>query len=483
MRDPERALLATLRQAVACGGDDGRHPGDAARAADRRRVRCGRTDEFDVDLSSAVDLRSCFLLPPMPDVDLLDPNSVRLALSDLDDARVSKDPSQSGSFADRLARDSAPPASCRPARRASSRPEPTSIAPTTEDGATELAIAYVAGRWRCGFVAILREQRDRGYQGHGVNPDELPLPLGSPSTIERAVTTKRPSTELPASPVQDQLSRMLAHAVDDRGRARRGRGARRGGDRGRRLAPRLPAMRRPASSSRSSAWRSVVPTSGSAAADGDGPFRRAPRGAPRCSSAPGCRTSGSTSAGSTGTRRRPRSNTQNGWDVATTAGNIGAAYLIAYAVGQFMASQLGTRLGARTNVLVGMGVSVASGDRNGRVVVAVGLRRDDERARHRTGDRLVRQRRHDGELVPQHERGRVMGWWSTNFTVGSIATGFASRSCSEISAAAAALAALLLGAASSRPSGSRSGSCSATVPRTSGSRRSTIGPPSSTSRS
>src|SRR5262245_5647611 len=46
-----------------------------------------------------------------------------------------------------------------------------------------------------------------------------------------------------------------------------------------------------------------------------------------------------------------------GWD-ATTLSNIWAAYLIAYAVGQFLASGMGTKLGPRRNVLLGMGISI-----------------------------------------------------------------------------------------------------------------------------
>ena len=57
-------------------------------------------DEFDIDLDSAVDLdplaRRGADVTAATDVDMLDPDSIRLALSDLDDERVSKDPTQSG---------------------------------------------------------------------------------------------------------------------------------------------------------------------------------------------------------------------------------------------------------------------------------------------------------------------------------------------------------------------------------------------------
>src|SRR5262249_10095079 len=41
-------------------------------------------------------------------------------------------------------------------------------------------------------------------------------------------------------------------------------------------------------------------------------------------------------------------------------GNLYATYLIAYAIGQFLASRMGTRLGPRRNVLLGMALSIAA---------------------------------------------------------------------------------------------------------------------------
>src|SRR5262245_42260832 len=49
---------------------------------------------------------------------------------------------------------------------------------------------------------------------------------------------------------------------------------------------------------------------------------------------------------------------ETGWG-ATTLGNIWAAYLVAYALGQFVAAGMGTRLGPRRNVLLGMALSIA----------------------------------------------------------------------------------------------------------------------------
>lgn len=56
---------------------------------------------------------------------------------------------------------------------------------------------------------------------------------------------------------------------------------------------------------------------------------------------------------------------ETGWS-ATTLGNIWAAYLIAYVVGQFLAAGMSARLGPRKNVLVGMAASIA-------VTVALGV--------------------------------------------------------------------------------------------------------------
>lgn len=105
---------------------------------------------------------------------------------------------------------------------------------------------------------------------------------------------------------------------------------------------------------------------------------------------------------------------------ATTLANIYAAYLIAYAIGQYLASQTGPRLGPRKNVLIGMALSSA-------VTFAMGL----------TGDPWVwagliavngiaQATGWSGNVgtmagwFHKHERGRVMGVWSTNFQVGSL---------------------------------------------------------------
>lgn len=116
---------------------------------------------------------------------------------------------------------------------------------------------------------------------------------------------------------------------------------------------------------------------------------------------------------------------QNGWEKATTVGNIWAAYLIAYAIGQFLASRAGTWLGPRTNLLIGMALSVF-------VTVAMGVTLSPwvmgglvfvnglAQATGWSGNVGTM-----ANWFHRHERGRVMGIWSTNFTVGSLTAGLA----------------------------------------------------------
>ncbi|NVB85489.1 MAG: MFS transporter [Kofleriaceae bacterium] len=117
--------------------------------------------------------------------------------------------------------------------------------------------------------------------------------------------------------------------------------------------------------------------------------------------------------------------TQNGWEKAVTVGNVWAAYLIAYAIGQLLASRVGTRLGPRRNLLIGMGLSIV-------VTVAMGITMSPlVMAGLVAMNGLAQATGWSGNVgtmanwYHKHERGRIMGIWGTNFTVGSIASGFA----------------------------------------------------------
>lgn len=115
---------------------------------------------------------------------------------------------------------------------------------------------------------------------------------------------------------------------------------------------------------------------------------------------------------------------ETGWSTSTLA-NLWAAYLIAYSLGQFLASAMGPKIGPRKNLLLGMGLSVL-------VTVAMGVELD---LRVFAGLAVVNGfaqatgwSGNVGTMAAwfhKHERGRVMGVWSTNFTVGSIVSGLA----------------------------------------------------------
>jgi sugar phosphate permease len=107
----------------------------------------------------------------------------------------------------------------------------------------------------------------------------------------------------------------------------------------------------------------------------------------------------------------------------TTLGNILAAYLIAYAIGQFLASRVGPWLGPRNNVLIGMALSIA-------VTAAMGIALSPWlMAGLLAVNGLAQATGWSGNVgtmaswFAKHERGRVMGVWSTNFTVGAIVSG------------------------------------------------------------
>jgi hypothetical protein len=193
-------------------------------------------DEFDIDLDSAVDLQPLWPeasapvmstpSPPPADVDMLDPDSIRMALSDLDDERVSKDPTQSGllqvnamasasSAAMKLSKTNTSGAFRLP--DAAPTIEKTKVAlaqAANRDTASDAAMSFVAGRWRSGAIVVIRDGTAIGYRGHGIaDLAELHLPLRLASTIQRAFETKQLASASPPSPAQDQLVRVLHASV------------------------------------------------------------------------------------------------------------------------------------------------------------------------------------------------------------------------------------------------------------------------------
>nr|HEX4313586.1 MFS transporter [Kofleriaceae bacterium] len=109
----------------------------------------------------------------------------------------------------------------------------------------------------------------------------------------------------------------------------------------------------------------------------------------------------------------------------TDVGNVYAAYLLAYSIGQFVASGMGTKLGPRKNVLLGMGLSLLA-------TLAMGLDFDlSTLGGLMVVNGLAQATGWSGNVgtmaswFHKHERGRVMGAWATNFNIGSLVAGWA----------------------------------------------------------
>jgi hypothetical protein len=249
VRDPAPALLAALKQAVKTDITMVIAPASRLEHLVQSAYGDAPTEEFDVDFSTGVNSNPATPIPlvkklasgeppPMLDMDALDAaldaDSVRLALTDLDDARVDKDFTQSGQIPipKNASGSTLPPANVSSTSKPLSQPmpvlsrtatpnrvtKPMSVGAisvglehaTSRETATDLVLAAVAQRWRSGLVLAIRDTSAIGYRGHGVQmPEMVSVPLSVPSTVQRAVETRFISAETPTSAAQDALSRAL----------------------------------------------------------------------------------------------------------------------------------------------------------------------------------------------------------------------------------------------------------------------------------
>ena len=120
------------------------------------------------------------------------------------------------------------------------------------------------------------------------------------------------------------------------------------------------------------------------------------------------------------------------WGLSTeTLAAVDGGYLVAYAAGQFLWGVLGDRLGTRRVVLAGMA---------GSVVVAVAMGAASSAAW--LGIRFALQgvfqssgwaplTKNMGEFFPRRIRGRVMGFWCTNFALGGMIAGIVAGLAAE----------------------------------------------------
>lgn len=236
VRDPSPSVLAALQQATSAEILMVIAPANRLEHLVLSSYGTAPSDELDVDFSTtgmgdnpvtnprSVARAAAASLPPMPDMASLDPESVRLALTDLDDERVDKDPTQSGQIKVvpvTTRAPTTPPVAMN--RRAPTNTDPRATRPmslgamavglehaTTREAATDLVLAYVATRWRTGLVLIVRDKSAVGFRGHGVSmPDLVSVPLSVPSTIQVAVETRFVSAAAPESPAQSALVNAL----------------------------------------------------------------------------------------------------------------------------------------------------------------------------------------------------------------------------------------------------------------------------------
>ena len=156
------------------------------------------------------------------------------SLVGLDDLRVAKDPSQSGSnlkpSISRTMTAPAKPAASRTAtvnRSLTPRSVPhvltldQTIAALLEvrdqARATDLALRFARSRWAAALLFTIEEDAALGYRGHGPHLTDdvvqaVSIPLSTPTIVKVAHDTRRLATEAPANAgeFQDRLARMLA---------------------------------------------------------------------------------------------------------------------------------------------------------------------------------------------------------------------------------------------------------------------------------
>ncbi len=222
VRDPAPALLAALERAI--GQKVTMVITPASRLDDLIKEAYGESpvEEFDVDFSSQVEAPNLTRTPtlnrpPLPDLAALDPDSVRLSLTDLDDARVDKDPTQSGQIPIAGRRPSTvPPLSKRPKSEPSRAMSADALQAgldeaMTREAATDVVLTYVSTRWLAALVFAVRDKTAIGYRGYRViAPESITLPLTSPSTVQAAIESRAVSAQRPNGVAQDTLARALS---------------------------------------------------------------------------------------------------------------------------------------------------------------------------------------------------------------------------------------------------------------------------------
>ena len=121
-------------------------------------------------------------------------------------------------------------------------------------------------------------------------------------------------------------------------------------------------------------------------------------------------------------------------DLAVTKVGLGAvdsAYLIAYAIGQFIWGVAGDRCGPRKVVLVGILISIAAGFAMGAssILLLFGVISFIQGIAQSSGWAPLT--KNVGYWFSRKERGRAFGWWGTNYSVGTLVALFFAGSCAK----------------------------------------------------
>jgi hypothetical protein len=164
-------------------------------------------EEFDVDMSTGN--------VAVPD-ELA--GLASLTLVGLDDARVAKDPSQSG----QLPIGGAKPLTIPPLSSATPVASRRTLDDTlgalaraaTRDEASDLMMRFAHGRWVAALLLAIKEGAALGHRGHGTQlsaeaVQAVALPLSAPSIVKLAHDHRRLAAEVPQGAIQDRLLRLL----------------------------------------------------------------------------------------------------------------------------------------------------------------------------------------------------------------------------------------------------------------------------------
>lgn len=179
--------------------------------------RVDPSDDFEVDMTTGsvdveVDLGSGpIVLGVRSDNALADLGSMTLV--ELDDDRVDKDPTQSGSLAVAGMRSTTIP----PFAALTIDGTIAAIdAAGSRDAATDLAMRFAHARWAATLLLTIKDGAALGHRGHGTllsndAVQAIALPLGAPSIIKLAHDSRRIASEPPpgSGPIQERLLRLL----------------------------------------------------------------------------------------------------------------------------------------------------------------------------------------------------------------------------------------------------------------------------------